>query len=229
MISEAKRRTIAELIDRYVREVIPQKKHSSQGTQKAQLLWWKAQIGAYLLCNVTPALLGECRDRLAFVDADRKVARSPVPINGRSLSCGAIARLHHGSEPSARAPGSPSRNYALASRPTSPCGHRNCRDAAEGATCCYLRRRFKVFAANGRLRRGRSALRGVVIASSSVAARTKLDSAAGRCSRGCLRTLFTQMPLYVRYHWSRILHCLAQLIARNAKSLGPIAHLMVLV
>lgn len=80
MISEAKRRTIAELIDRYVREVIPQKKHSSQGTQKAQLLWWKAQIGAYLLCNVTPALLGECRDRLAFVDADRKVARSPSTV-----------------------------------------------------------------------------------------------------------------------------------------------------
>jgi hypothetical protein len=74
------------------------------------------------------------------------------------------------------------------------------RDAAEGATCSYLRRRFKVFAANGRLRRGRSALRGVVIASSSVAARTKLDSAAGRCSRRRLRTLFAQMPLHILDH-----------------------------
>jgi integrase len=78
--SEAKKHTVTELIDRYLRDVIPQKKRNSQGTQKAQLLWWKAQIGAYLLSNVTPALLAECRDRLAFVDAERKVARSPSTV-----------------------------------------------------------------------------------------------------------------------------------------------------
>ncbi|HUG79422.1 MAG TPA: hypothetical protein VML57_18220 [Burkholderiales bacterium] len=34
---EAKKYTAAELIDRYIRDVIPQKKPNSRGTQKAQL------------------------------------------------------------------------------------------------------------------------------------------------------------------------------------------------
>lgn len=78
--NEAKKHTLGELIDRYIRDVIPQKKANSRGTQKAQLEWWKAQLGAYLLSNVTPALLAEHRDRLAFVDAERKVARSPSTV-----------------------------------------------------------------------------------------------------------------------------------------------------
>ena len=78
--SEAKKHTAGELIDRYIRDVIPLKKRNSQGTQKAQLLWWKGQIGAYLLCNVTPALLVECKDRLAFSEEERKVARSPSTV-----------------------------------------------------------------------------------------------------------------------------------------------------
>lgn len=78
--SEAKRHTAAELIDRYIRDVIPTKKPNSRGTQKAQLLWWKKHIGSYLLCNVTPALLADCKDRLAFIDVERKVARSPSTV-----------------------------------------------------------------------------------------------------------------------------------------------------
>lgn len=78
--SEAKKHTAGELIDRYIRDVIPKKKLNSQGTQKAQLLWWKAQIGAYLLSNVTPALLAERKDRLALVDEERRVVRSPSTV-----------------------------------------------------------------------------------------------------------------------------------------------------
>jgi integrase len=78
--SEAKKHTAAELIDRYIRDVIPTKKPNSRGTQKAQLVWWKKQIGSYLLCNVTPALLAECKDRLAFTDEERKVPRSPSTV-----------------------------------------------------------------------------------------------------------------------------------------------------
>jgi len=78
--SEAKKHTVAELIDRYIADVIPLKKANSRGTQKAQLEWWKKQLGAYLLSNVTPAILAECRDRLAFADEERKVARSPSTV-----------------------------------------------------------------------------------------------------------------------------------------------------
>src|SRR5690348_1267106 len=69
--NEANKHSVAELVDRYIRDVIPRKKPSSRGTQKAQLEWWKKQIGAYSLNNVTPAILAECRDRLAFVDEQK--------------------------------------------------------------------------------------------------------------------------------------------------------------
>jgi integrase len=78
--SEAKKHAVSELVDRYIGNVIPLKKLNSRGTQKAQLEWWKKQIGAYLLSNVTPAILAKCRDRLAFVDEERKVARSPSTV-----------------------------------------------------------------------------------------------------------------------------------------------------
>ncbi len=37
--NEANKHSVAQLVDRYVRDVIPQKKPSSRGTQKAQLEW----------------------------------------------------------------------------------------------------------------------------------------------------------------------------------------------
>ena len=71
--SEARKHTVAELIDRYIRDVLPRKKVNSRGTQKAQLDWWKVQLGAYLLSGITPAQLAESRDRLAFADAERRI------------------------------------------------------------------------------------------------------------------------------------------------------------
>lgn len=63
--SEAKRHTLAEMIDRYVRDVLPGKSSSMQAQQARQLAWWRSQIGAYALADVTPPLLAEYRDRLA--------------------------------------------------------------------------------------------------------------------------------------------------------------------
>jgi len=51
---EAKRHTFAEMVDRYVREVLP-RKPKSQAKQTQQLTWWKEQIGAYTLADYTPA------------------------------------------------------------------------------------------------------------------------------------------------------------------------------
>ena len=65
--TQAKRHTLGDLIDRYVRDVLPNKT-SNQATirvQGYQLKWWKSQIGHYVLADVTPALLAEYRDKLA--------------------------------------------------------------------------------------------------------------------------------------------------------------------
>ncbi len=68
--SEAKRRTLGELIDRYTRDVLPTKKAKTQGPQRKQLSWWKEQLGDYALADITPALLADYRDKLT---------RDPIP------------------------------------------------------------------------------------------------------------------------------------------------------
>ncbi len=56
--SESKRRTLAELIDRYVIDVLPLKP-KSQRDQQRQLLWWKQELGAYSLADITAPRIAE--------------------------------------------------------------------------------------------------------------------------------------------------------------------------
>jgi integrase len=60
---EAQRHTLAELIDRYVADALPRKKGASK--QRQQLQWWREQLGAFALADLTPPLLAEYRDKLA--------------------------------------------------------------------------------------------------------------------------------------------------------------------
>jgi integrase len=60
--SEAKKRTLGELIDRYMRDIMPEKKSIESQTQ--QLEWWKNQLGDRYLIDITPPLLSEMRDKL---------------------------------------------------------------------------------------------------------------------------------------------------------------------
>jgi hypothetical protein len=53
--AEAKRHTLADLIDRYLREVLPRKSRSSIYMQALQLSWWKAQLGHRALADIRPA------------------------------------------------------------------------------------------------------------------------------------------------------------------------------
>src|SRR2546426_12263373 len=55
--TEAKRHTLADLIDRYVENVLPSKSHSSIYMQTLQLNWWKELIGHCVLADLTPALI----------------------------------------------------------------------------------------------------------------------------------------------------------------------------
>jgi integrase len=66
--NEAKRHTLGEAIDRYLRDVLPHKSPSSIYMQTLQLGWWKTQVGELVLADVTPALIAAYRDRLAQGD-----------------------------------------------------------------------------------------------------------------------------------------------------------------
>ncbi|WP_295438793.1 site-specific integrase [uncultured Thiodictyon sp.] len=80
---EAKRHTLADLIDRYTRDVLPTKKTATQAPQVQQLGWWKDQIGSKTLADVTPALLAEYRDTLS---------REPIPCTAKDPAQAGPAR-----------------------------------------------------------------------------------------------------------------------------------------
>lgn len=61
--AEAKKHTLGEAIGKYLDEVLPGKPKNASNT-KAQLLWWKEQIGIKLLSDVTPATVNDQKTRL---------------------------------------------------------------------------------------------------------------------------------------------------------------------
>jgi len=79
--SEAKRHTLAEAIDRYISIVLPKKKPKSIKDQKVQLLWWRDNIGHYVLSDITPAVIVEYRDKLSHGITPRGRVRSSSTIN----------------------------------------------------------------------------------------------------------------------------------------------------
>jgi len=61
--AESKKHTLDELIDRYIQDELPNRKSDHQKFEM-QLNWWKDRLGAYLLSDITAALLAEYRDKL---------------------------------------------------------------------------------------------------------------------------------------------------------------------
>ncbi len=77
--SEAKKHTVAKLVDRYIENVIPTKPKNAK-TTTAQLLWWKEQIGHCLLSDLSPALIAEQRDFLLKGTTPKGNTRSPSTV-----------------------------------------------------------------------------------------------------------------------------------------------------
>lgn len=76
---EAKKHTLAELVDRYIKDVLPTK-HRQAPAQKPQLERWKDELGSYLLADITPALIVEVRDKLSLETTPRGNQRSPSTV-----------------------------------------------------------------------------------------------------------------------------------------------------
>jgi len=76
---EAKKHTFADLVDRYIKDVLPTKPKQAV-RQKMQLEWWKEKMGVYVLADITPALIVQCRDELASGTTYRHTQRSPATV-----------------------------------------------------------------------------------------------------------------------------------------------------
>jgi integrase len=77
--AEAKRHTLGDLIDRYIKDVLP-KKPKQAPVQLMQLERWKAELGCYALADITPALIVECRDKLLNETTRRGTQRGPATV-----------------------------------------------------------------------------------------------------------------------------------------------------
>lgn len=79
--AESRKHTVTELVDRYCRDVLPQKSPKMRAQQEQQLHWFKREIGHLILAQVTPQRLTECRDKLASEDTHLKRRRSGAACN----------------------------------------------------------------------------------------------------------------------------------------------------
>jgi integrase len=78
--AEAKRHTLAELIDRYLRDVLPAKHPTDQTIQTIHLNRWREELGHALLADITPAAIVAIRDKLLSETTHRGSSRAPATV-----------------------------------------------------------------------------------------------------------------------------------------------------
>lgn len=77
--AEAKRHTLGDLIDRYIAEELPHKPKNARNIE-LHLTWWKTELGAYALCDVSPALIAQSRNALLATETRFKKPRSNATV-----------------------------------------------------------------------------------------------------------------------------------------------------
>lgn len=82
--SEARKRTLADAIDRYLAVTLPQSKYQKNASEQHRLLaWWKGELGSRPLFGITPATIAEIRDKLAIEKTPKGKRLSGATINRR--------------------------------------------------------------------------------------------------------------------------------------------------
>lgn len=76
--AESKKHTFAEMVERYIKTILPLKP-KSQAKQTMQLNWWKSNLGDYTLSDVTPALITEFKDKLFAETYGKKNDKKRTP------------------------------------------------------------------------------------------------------------------------------------------------------
>ncbi|MCC5832506.1 MAG: tyrosine-type recombinase/integrase [Chlamydiales bacterium] len=74
------RKTLEDLIDRYLTIVLPTKPKNAKDTCR-QLTWWKSRLGKYAVHNITPDLIATFRQELAETLTPKGKVRSPSTVN----------------------------------------------------------------------------------------------------------------------------------------------------
>lgn len=78
-LKNSKKRTVGNLIDRYIRDVLPQKP-KSESRQRAQLIWWEEKIGDVPLTEGSSSMIVKYRDQLLKETTVKGTLRSPSTV-----------------------------------------------------------------------------------------------------------------------------------------------------
>jgi len=80
--SEARKRTLADAIDRYLEVTLPRAKHRKNASEQTRLLtWWRDELGTRALVTLSPATIAEARDKLS-----KSNTRAGKPITGSTVN-----------------------------------------------------------------------------------------------------------------------------------------------
>jgi len=80
--TEERRRTFAQLVKKYLAEVLPKKIHNKdQRNFETRLNWWKEQLGDRYLADISPADIAACRDQL-----EKTLNRYGKPLSGATIN-----------------------------------------------------------------------------------------------------------------------------------------------
>jgi integrase len=80
--SEARKRTLADAIDRYLTVTLPRSKHRKNSDEQTRLLtWWKSHVGDKPLVNLTTSVIAGARDTLAA-----KRTHAGKPLTGSTVN-----------------------------------------------------------------------------------------------------------------------------------------------
>ncbi len=78
--SASKRYLLSDAIDRYEREILPQKPRGAK-LQKRQLAWWHTQLGDLFLADVTASAIAQARTKILSDRGARDRRRGPATAN----------------------------------------------------------------------------------------------------------------------------------------------------
>ena len=91
-VFEAKRHTAAEMIERFISDVLPNRPKLRRDLI-SHLAWWKSEVGAHLLSELTPSVLSAARDKLSKGKTVRKKKRAPATVLRIMASMSAVLKV----------------------------------------------------------------------------------------------------------------------------------------
>ncbi len=80
IIAEGKKHTFNELVNRYLKEILPLKIQKKKKQPIYQFHWWKEQLGSYTLADITPSLIYEYKNKLSSEITRTNALRTPATI-----------------------------------------------------------------------------------------------------------------------------------------------------